>query len=89
MRKPVPARVAVPRALLAAAAVALLFVSPHLTRAQRLQALERAENGPAQRIGSPQSLGQHVGHGESVRWECSPEDSSATDWEILPIGDED
>src|SRR5262249_12217277 len=33
-RKPVPARVAVPRALLAAAAVALLFLSPHLARAQ-------------------------------------------------------
>ena len=34
MRKPVPARDAVPRALLAAAAVALLFVSPHLAQAQ-------------------------------------------------------
>src|SRR5215472_14624008 len=34
MRKPVPARVAVPRALLAAATVALLFLSPHLAQAQ-------------------------------------------------------
>ena len=34
MRKPVPARDAVPRAFLAAAVVALLFVSPHLARAQ-------------------------------------------------------
>src|SRR5215831_1858972 len=34
MRKPVPARVAVPRALLAAAAVALLFLSPQFARAQ-------------------------------------------------------
>src|SRR5262249_14628512 len=34
MRKPVPARVAVPRALLAAAAVALLFLAPHLAQAQ-------------------------------------------------------
>jgi catechol 2,3-dioxygenase-like lactoylglutathione lyase family enzyme len=34
MHKPVPARVAVPRALLAAAAVALLFVLPHLAQAQ-------------------------------------------------------
>ena len=34
MHKPVPARVAVPRALLAAAAVALTFVLPHLAQAQ-------------------------------------------------------
>jgi catechol 2,3-dioxygenase-like lactoylglutathione lyase family enzyme len=34
MRKPVPARDAVPRAFLAAAAVALLFLSPHLAQAQ-------------------------------------------------------
>ena len=34
MHTPVPARVAAPRALLAAAAVALLFVLPHLAQAQ-------------------------------------------------------